>query len=212
MAPQILVVEDDDFTRMSVVAALRSEGFGIAIETGTAGKAVTAAQSTPVDAAVLDLNLGTGPTGLDVARSLRRDSPHIGLVFLTSFDDPRMIDPASPIPSGAQYLTKESVTHPRMLTEAIRASLNSSRVALNRRSHNHLEGLTDVQLEVLRMIAQGLSNKQIASQRMSMEKSVEGLISRIAKALDVPAGPDHNQRVLLARAYYQAQGLGGLDE
>ena len=73
-----------------------------------------------------------------------------------------------------------------------------------------LPALTEVQLEVLRGIAEGLSTQAIADQRHVSAKAVEQVITRLYEVLEVPRDSEHNQRVRLARAYLQL--VGKVDE
>ena len=67
-------------------------------------------------------------------------------------------------------------------------------------------GLTDAQVDTLRLLAAGLSNAEIARARFVTEKSVEQAIARAAKRLGVVATTSVNQRVSLARAYFRLIG------
>lgn len=211
-AVRVIVVEDDNFTRHSVVAALDASGVQVVGSTAIAGEGHALAKRTRPHAAVLDLHLGEGPTGVDLALALRREDPGIGIVLLTSYDDPRMLSASIPdTPAGTQYVTKKSVETIQVLVKAIRASISSHVVKPTRTSNSELEILTNTQLEVLRLIAEGNSNQQIAALRGISAKSLEGTVSRLLKALNIPAGNDVNQRVLLARAYFEAAGLKSND-
>jgi len=202
-----MVVEDDNFTRLSLVAALEQRGITVALQTASGAEAVTASKNTPISVALLDLHLGSGPTGIDVAHALRRHDPKIGIVFLTSFSDPRLMNPSLPrMPAGSQYLTKQSVTDIDMLFQAITDSLSTKREAST--EHNPAFGnLSDIQIETLRLVAKGLSNAEIAKRRFVKPKSVELTINRVAKALGIPADSTQNQRVHIAKVYFRATGI-----
>ena len=73
-----------------------------------------------------------------------------------------------------------------------------------------IQGMTDIQVETLRMVAQGHTNSEIAKQRFVTEKAVEQTIAKIAKALDIPAATNQNQRVHIARVYFRLTGQGNL--
>jgi DNA-binding response OmpR family regulator len=80
----VLVVEDDDAVREAVAAALRGAGYEVRDEVDGLGidRAVHAFRP---DLAILDVRLATGPSGLSIARRLRRDAD-IPIVFLTAAD------------------------------------------------------------------------------------------------------------------------------
>jgi DNA-binding CsgD family transcriptional regulator len=73
-----------------------------------------------------------------------------------------------------------------------------------------LPSLTDVQLEVLQGIAEGMSTQALADQRDVSVKAIEQTISRLYEVFEVPRDGAHNQRVRLARAYLQL--VGKVDE
>jgi DNA-binding NarL/FixJ family response regulator len=61
-------------------------------------------------------------------------------------------------------------------------------------------------LEVLKLVASGLSSAEIAERRSVSIKSIDGIISKIYKALNLKKSKSLNQRVQLARAYFQLSG------
>ena len=73
-----------------------------------------------------------------------------------------------------------------------------------------IQGMTDIQVETLRMVAEGHTNSEIAKQRFVSEKAVEQTIAKIAKALDIPAATNQNQRVHIARVYFRLTGQGNV--
>lgn len=207
MPTTALVLEDDDLMRVSLVAALTSAGLSVVSNAKTSAEAIDSAHIHFPEIAVLDLHLGRGPSGLDVAHELRKNDPQIGIVFLTSFEDPRLLAESRPLPQGSQYLLKKDVSSIEMIMTAIEAS----RIGKNRRTAtdlpSNLSQLSDVQLETLRLIAQGLSNTEIARRRQVTEKSIEASITRLLKSLNLPKSEDSNQRVQLVRLYFESRGL-----
>lgn len=201
------MLEDDPFARLSVVSALHHFKFNVVAEEGDPAGALRMAATTKPDVAVLDLHLGKGATGLDVARELRLKYPRIGIVLLTSFEDPRLLDPSlPPIPKGTIYLTKRSVQNLSALKSAV---MDAADAALSDATPQQIPAfgqLTDVQIETLRLVAQGLSNSAIAKLRFVREKSVETTIARVAKSLGIAATDSANQRVHIARVYFRATG------
>lgn len=204
MTVRCLVVEDDDFTRLTLQAAIRSEGFEVVAAAGSAEEAMQIVQRTPVDVATLDLDLGPGPTGIDVAFGIRRVLPSVGIVILTSFSDPRLLASSTKQPPpGSTYVVKQSLTDIAFLSEAIRGSMlaDMSGQPLVTRIP-----LSDAQIETLRLLAYGLSNDQIAEARFVTRKSVEQTVRRVADALDIGKEEGNNLRVALAREYFRLTG------
>ena len=164
------------------------------------------------DAAVVDLDLGPGPNGIDLAISLRRRRPGMGIVILTSYEDPRLIGPKIPNPPiGTEYLVKRSVGEVETLYRSIQKSIvNASQISkLEASVANHsieLADVTESQLDTMRLLAKGLSNSEIAKLRHVTEKSIEQSIARLVSHLKIPRGPETNQRVQVSRLYFKLTG------
>lgn len=224
MPVHTLVVEDDAFTRVTLAESLRSQGVDVVLATDRAAEALELARSRPVHAAFLDLHLGAGPTGLDLAVALRRVVPSIGIVLLTSFDDPRLLSATLPAPPpGAQYVTKRSVGGVETLVAALRdaveaaprggaSAADGTLVARVADAQSPVHDLTDTQVETLRLVAQGHSNAEIARRRGVSEGSVEATITRLARALGVETNATRNQRVHMAQVYFRSLGLPTTDD
>jgi DNA-binding NarL/FixJ family response regulator len=214
------IVEDDPFTRTMLVATLRAQGVEVVIETATPSEALALAPLRRPRVALLDLHLGAGPTGIELAHALRTIDPRIALVILTSFDDPRLLSTRLPDPPrGTRYVTKRQIESVevlvRVLKEAVDAmgSQEGARTAARRSSGRvrasdagRVVDLTDSQLETLRLLAEGLSNAHIAERRSVTERSVETTIGRIARALGLAHDATRNQRVHMARVYLRSTG------
>jgi two-component system, NarL family, invasion response regulator UvrY len=200
----ILVVEDEQFTRTMLGASLQSLGFEIAGLCATAACAIETQTSTRIDVALLDLDLGPGPSGIDVAYALRETSPALGVVFLTSYSDPRIKDPSERIlPRGARFLVKSKLEDP----ETLRLTLLDARHSPLRTAPHHVarHQLTPNQITVLRLVAFGSTNAEIARELEVTEKAVERTLQRISEHLGLDDVPG-NRRVHLARAYGDLSG------
>ena len=209
----IMVIEDDSFTRSTLCAALRSLGLNVVAESGSSREALVLGRTHRPSAALIDLDLGKGPTGIDLAIALRKIKRDIGIVFLTSYDDPRFLRPNLPLlPVGSQYLVKKSVAEIATVTRAIENAILSAKQtgsgsrALQSGGGVQLSELTSIQIETLRLVSQGLTNSEIAKQRFINVKSVEQTINRVAKILDLPQDVTHNQRVHMARVFFRSSG------
>jgi CheY-like chemotaxis protein len=120
---QIMLVEDDEFTRSTVKSALVGQGLNIVYDTAFVKDGVEFAKKNRPDVAVLDYNLGKGPNGIDLAIQLRRMQPEIGIVLLTAFLNPAELDAKlSQLPPGSRYLLKHSVSNIQVLIDEINES------------------------------------------------------------------------------------------
>lgn len=205
----VLIVEDDNFARMTLSETLARQGMVVVAACESAADAIKIHRGKRPDCALIDLDLGKGPTGLDVANAMRRDNPAVGVVFLTSYRDPRLIaSRGQKPPLGTKYLVKADLADATTLVKAIKRSItakkNSSTWDLP--PHN-LSALTNTQVETLRLVAEGHSNREIARIRHVTEKSVEQTIARIAKKLGIANRWETNQRVAIAQAFFRNLGL-----
>lgn len=206
MPLSLLIVEDDDLTRVSLTAVIKAAGYDVVGSTHTSAQALDIARSLFPDAALIDLHLGRGPNGIDVAYQLRKNDPQVGIVFLTTYDDPRLISETKELPQGSQYLVKSAVSDIQILKEAIELSMTGSSRRKRTVMTGSIAGLSNIQLATLTLVAEGLSNSEIARRRQVTEKSVEAVINRIAKALMLTPNEQTNQRVQLAKIYFEATG------
>jgi DNA-binding NarL/FixJ family response regulator len=208
-ARKVLIVEDEPLLRSLIAANLERDGFQVE-SVGSAAEARKAVKDFDPDVALLDIELGDGPTGVDLALILRRQLPTIALVFLTHIPEPRVVGiDNKKIPKNAAYLNKERIADPGVVIEAIEAALRD-RVRSNFRDDKKDHPLVDVsrsQLAVLQMVALGMSNTEIAKERETSIRAVENLVKRafIAAGIDSEAGG--NPRVTAAREYIKVAGL-----
>lgn len=207
---RVLLVDDDPFTLTTVSSMLRSMDFEVVATATTAAAGLRAGHELAPDAAVIDLDLGEGPTGIDLAHRLRAALPGIGLVVLSTYVEPRLMGyNQPPLPEGSIYLVKQSVVDPGVLGDAVLLSISPEHrdagVAPGG-TGTGLDRLTDLQVDLMRMVAAGFSNAEIARRRSMTVPSVENAINRLIKSLDLQASAEHNQRVLLAQAYFQFTG------
>lgn len=201
---RVLVVEDDAFSRMTLAAVLESLGHHVVGQAATVVDAMDRARSTRPEVVLLDLDLGPGPTGVDVAHGLRGLLPEVGVVILSSYADVRVMGRrARPLPPGALFLSKRDLENSALLDEAIRGSTHLDRAP----AHPTADvALTDSQLELMRLVASGLSNDEIARRLWLEEPSVRRAITRLLRKLEIPTDDATNARVQLTRAYAQLAG------
>jgi DNA-binding NarL/FixJ family response regulator len=207
---KVLIVEDEPLIRSLLASKLSNDGFWVATAANSAEARKLSDESDP-DLALLDIELGQGPNGLDLAAILRERDPGIAIVFLTHLPEPRLIGASKKnIPKNAAYLLKDRINDPGVLNAAIEAALRD-RVALEFRDDRQIEHrfskVSNSQLAVLQMVAQGLSNAEIASQRGTTIRAVENLVKRASEAAGIENSVKQNMRVAAAREYIKIAGL-----
>lgn len=132
MSTRLALIEDDPLMRASLSAALSAmPDIEVVTSTDSPQELLSTVKKHRVDAVVCDLHIGDGPSGIEVAHAARRIHPAIGVVFLTNFDDPRLLDrPNNPLPSGSEYLVKRDVDNLAIVREGIRRAAQTSHFSL----------------------------------------------------------------------------------
>ncbi len=208
---RVLVVDDDEFTRFLLIRALDSFGFANVEACDGAASALQCAVAQRPAVGILDLDLGQGPNGVDLAHALRRQYPDIGLILLTSFEDPRLLGGIKDLPVGAIYLTKRAVGNDEILPRAMATLLEhpcaGSNSAVGEGFARPL-GLSDNQIDIMRLVAEGHSNAEIGRRLHLTERGVAKAVSRLVKQLDLDTSGDGNVRVLITQMYFQYVGHG----
>lgn len=196
-----MVVDDEPLICNIVADILRTEGWAVS-EANDALSAITAIKSTDAELVVADIDLGIGPTGIDVVQRARADRPDIGVVFITNLADPRITGKGwDAIPSDASYIVKTEINSTTALREAVTLALDGKPTAARPISvAPPTERLSNTQIAVLRLVSEGLSNEEIAAARGSTVRAVERLLARMYAAAGVKPGP--SARVQLARLYW----------
>jgi DNA-binding NarL/FixJ family response regulator len=206
---RVLIVEDDRFVGSLLAEALKGKGFDTClVESALAAK--KAVESFDPDAAVIDVVLGEGPSGIDLVQVLARERPDIASILLTrhpDFQDAGFA--ASQIPPGVAYLRKSMISDTESLVQAIDEALRGrgADIRHDKSEKSSLDVLTRNQREVLRLIAQGYSNGEIARRRGISTSAVEQNVAAIFRAFDLDTRDAVIPRVEAVRRYIEAAGV-----
>jgi DNA-binding NarL/FixJ family response regulator len=195
---RVLIVDDHAIVRQGIRQVLEAEpGFTVIGEAGDAEQAVAQAEAGVPDIVVLDVSL-PGQSGLEVARRLKRLLPTTMVLMLSVYDNTEYVLEA--VRAGADgYLLKDS--SPADLRDAIRrvargesvfspATTRQLNVALRQEAERtalaqRRESLTARELDVLRHIVAGRTNKETASELGISHRTVETHRENILKKLGV---------------------------
>jgi DNA-binding NarL/FixJ family response regulator len=208
-ARRILVVEDEPLLNSLVVRALQSSGFEVE-SAHNVKSARTCIEEFDPDMVVLDISLGNGPTGIHLAHSLELSRPDIAVLFLTRHPDASSATAEGlTLPKNAGFLRKHMVNDTQYLLDAIEQVFadRSSEVRHDEVKGSGLDGLSTQALVVLRLIADGCSNAEIARKCQMSVKSVERWVDTVYKQLGIEKGTNLNARVEAAKHYYLAVGV-----
>ena len=203
-----MVVEDDSLLASLVKKSLIEAGFSVETAEDTA-KARKKVNDFDPDLVLLDLALGDGPSGAHLAHALHDTRPDVAVLVLTKYSDARSISSqAQELPESVGFVRKQLITEPGELVEAIEKVLadKPSEVRHDKEIDKPFFSLPDKGHEVLRLLAEGCSNQEIAKRTALSVKSVERWIDRIYQELEIDTSGATNPRVVAVTKYLAATG------
>jgi DNA-binding NarL/FixJ family response regulator len=205
---RVAIAEDVVLLREGISRVLRDGGFEVVAAVGDAEALLEAIERTPVDVAIVDIRMPPTHTdeGLRAAEALRGREPSVPVVVLSQAVEPahavRLLGDGR---GGIGYLLKERVAAIDDLLEAVHrvgkggTAIDPAVVAAlvaRRRDRDPLDELTAREREVLALMAEGRSNRAIASNLVIGDKTVETHVASIFSKLGLEAAPDDHRRVL----------------
>lgn len=204
-----VVIADDELLLREGLARLLTE-VGIEV-VGKAANAIDLERTvglTMPDVVIVDIRMPPSHTdeGLVVAGQIARAHPEVGVLVLSHHLDTRF---AARIleehPARVGYLLKERLSDIAVLTDALHRigegecvidATIVSRLLRRRRHPDALDDLTQRELEVLGLMAEGRSNQAIAARLVVGEKTVEAHVRNVFMKLNLEEAPNDNRRVL----------------
>jgi DNA-binding NarL/FixJ family response regulator len=205
-AIRVLLVEDEDFTRTVVSEMLSASGISVH-PVASVAEAIESMDQFDPHVVLTDLDLGHGPDGADLLTKVLEERPWTGMVIMTAHASPELaINDASRIPEHAGYIVKSELHSIQNLITAIEESiiLPGNFNGTDSASEEKIT-ITSSQAEILRMIADGLSNASIAETRGITLRAAEALVQRTFAALGVNGDPSINPRVVAVRMWQQGK-------
>ena len=193
MTTRVFLLDDHEVVRRGLKEMLEAEDdIDVVGEASTAGMALAGIAEHSPDVAVLDVRLPDG-NGVEVCREVRARDPKIGCLMLTSVSDDEALFDAI-MAGAAGYLLKD--VRGQDLVDAIRRvaagdslldpTLTGKVLERLRRGDEEdprLKSLTDQERRILSLIAEGLTNRQIADQLHLAEKTVKNYVSNLLAKL-----------------------------
>ena len=202
----VLIVDPDKFVRTFLADALVHSRFTVFNSVSNSSEALTRFKIGCVQVAILELDLGDSVDGYNLSHSLRAIDPNIGIVFLTTSQDHRFMTAAgSNKPKGARYLVKAEIENIPQVISVIAQTIHRPFYE-NVNFENVFTELTNLQVEIWKEAAGGVSSSQIAIQHSITEKAVEGTLARIYLILGIKKSKSINPRVLLSDSFSKYQG------
>jgi DNA-binding NarL/FixJ family response regulator len=194
--PNVLVADDHPVSREGLVRIIEREGkFSVVAQAGDGGEALKLIQQLRPDLAVLDISMPT-MTGIEVVREAMKQELPTEFVIMTLYDDSRYFDAA--MDAGVKgYLLKDSAVPELSLCLGAVAdgkfyiTPSMSKLMLDRRARIQalarsvpaLDKLTPAEREVLRLLADNKTNKEIADELFTAVRTVENHRSHITAKL-----------------------------
>jgi two-component system, NarL family, response regulator DevR len=184
---RVHLLDDHEVVRKGLKALLESSGdIEVVGESALASEATASIPALHTDVAILDARLPDG-SGIDVCRSVRGVDPHIKALILTSYDDDEALFAA--IMAGASgYILKEAtgqdligavhhVAAGHSLIDPVLTERVLDRVRNGPETAPELANLTEQELKLLELVAEGLTNRQIGERMFLAEKTVKNYVS-----------------------------------
>ena len=206
MSIRVLIADDHHVVRRGLVFFLRTQkGLEIIGEAANGKEAVELAKLLKPDIILMDLVMPE-MDGIQATKIIKREQPDIKIMMLTSFSDQdhvipaleagasgyqlKDIQPDELVSSIKKIIGGENQLHPKATSHLLANLSNKSK-----QERNLLEELTKRELDVLKEIAKGKSNKEIAASLFITEKTVKTHVSNLLAKLEFA---DRTQAALYA--------------
>jgi len=197
---KVLLADDHGMVRAGLRSLIEETGdMEVTAEAADGRQAINLALKHPVDVAVIDISM-PGTDGLEVINQLQAQKPELPILVLTMHEEEQYV--VRSISSGAKgYITKRSA--PEQLVSAIRqvhqggmylsqeaSELLALRVARGERGDSPLDSLSNREVQVLRALALGQTNREIAESFHISVKTVDTYRFRLLKKLNLRNNAD----------------------
>ena len=197
---RLLIVDDDQLIRKSLELTLsRQEGITIAATACDGAEAVDICKNNEIDAVLMDIRM-PGMDGIAATKLIKSRYPHIRIMMLTTFDDRPNIQQALSAGADGYLLKTDKIAG---IAKALHTMMDGTSVLdtdvlrkLTPQTNPVLETLTGREQDITRLVAQGLTNKEIAERLFLSEGTVRNNIVVIMEKLDV------TNRTQLGMMYY----------
>lgn len=192
---RVFLLDDHEIVRRGIADLLSAEpDIEVVGEAGSAAEALARIPGARVDVAVLDARLPDG-SGIDVCRDLRSARPDIGCLILTSYDDDEALF-AAVMAGAAGYLLKEirgsslvdairQVAAGRSLMDPKVTGRLLARLRDGEPQDKRIQALTERDREILALITEGMTNRQIGEHLHLAEKTIKNYVSSLLAKLNM---------------------------
>jgi DNA-binding NarL/FixJ family response regulator len=215
---RVVVAEDVMLTREGIVHVLADAGIEVVGEAADVDGLMRAVATQHPDCAVIDIRMPPTNTdeGIVAAQRIRQLHPEVAVLVLSQYVEPgfamRLLEET---PERSGYLLKDRVSEPAALMDALRRLVAGetvvdpaivSRLLARRREADPVEQLSDRERDVLALVAEGFSNREIGKRLFIAERTVEAHVKAIFQKLEIGQAPETNRRVLAVVAFLRSSG------
>jgi len=194
---KILLVDDHEVVRVGLKTLLSShDEFDVVAEAATAEEAITRTKEYKPDVVVMDIRL-PGRNGIEATREILKDQPKTKVIMLTSFADDDLLFEA--ISAGASGYVLKQIGSQELVDALLKVGSGDSlldpaitqkvlqrvRQAERRAEDEAFATLTEQEMRILSLLAEGKKNKEIAEDIFLSEKTVRNYVSSILSKLNL---------------------------
>ncbi|MEV0647905.1 response regulator transcription factor [Phytomonospora sp. NPDC050363] len=192
---RVFLLDDHEVVRRGLCELLQREGdIEVVGESGLAEEARRRIPALRPDVAILDARLPDG-SGIDVCREVRAADPAVKALILTSYEDDEALF-AAIMAGAAGYVLKQVrgtdlvdavriVASGRSMLDPVVTSRVLERIRRGPEEPAELRALTEQERRIFSLIAEGLTNRQIAERMYLAEKTVKNYVSSLLSKLDL---------------------------
>jgi serine/threonine-protein kinase len=210
---RVVIADDETLLREGLARLLADAEIDVVGKAATGDELLRRVAMTRPDVAIVDIRMPPTHTdeGLVAAHEIRRSHPAVGVLVLSHYLESRYaMRLLEENDERSGYLLKERVSDVAVLLDALRRIDEGecvvdptivSRLVRKPRDHGPLDELTDRELEVLGLMAEGHSNDGICKKLVLSPKTVETHVRHILLKLGIGETTEHHRRVLAVLAY-----------
>jgi DNA-binding NarL/FixJ family response regulator len=213
---RVVIADDAVLLREGAVRLLTEAGIEVVAQAGDAEDLLRKVRAHKPDVAIIDVRMPpeNADDGLRAALVIREELPEVGLLLLSQYVEDRYLGEL--LAGGAEgvgYLLKDRIAEVERLSEAVeRVSAGGSvldpevvaQMLGRARDEDPLDALTDREREVLGLMAEGRTNRAIASELFISERAVERHVTSIFTKLELAPTEEDHRRVLAVLTYLRS--------
>ncbi|MCH8826434.1 MAG: response regulator [Chloroflexi bacterium] len=204
-ATRTIIVEDEPLFRQLILSLLAGDPeIDVVAEASTGEDAIGLAERLQPEVVLMDIELGSGMSGIEAGFAIKFARPSTGIVVLSSHVNKQLIVNSG----GWSYLLKRNVRDISSVTRAIRGASWGMLVIdpqitemLNPRANTALVKLTVDQLQLLERVAHGMSDMAIAEEMAMAEPDISRQLVEICQVLQIKLDNRVDTRVAVVKAY-----------